>query len=73
MRGLFFLWRLCGFAPLKLPALGREPATKRNYRSRCILHGWVFPSLGPEPNIGAFLFWILRLLRDQRLWKSAEG
>jgi hypothetical protein len=32
----FFLWQVCGFASLKLPTLGREPATKRNYRNTCI-------------------------------------
>jgi hypothetical protein len=66
--GLSFFVAGMWVASLKLPALGRERATKRNYSNRCILHGWS-PHLAPSPTSGPLFFGSLRLLRDQRLWK----
>jgi hypothetical protein len=64
MRGLFFLWRVCGCASLKLPALGREPATKESYGNGahpgCVTLPTDGPPLAPSRNVGV-IFWILLL------------
>jgi hypothetical protein len=71
VRGLFFLWRVCGFAFLKLPTLGREPATKRNYRNTCIPPRMGDPPLAPSPNIGASLFGVVAATADLALTEAA--
>ena len=68
MRGLFFLWRLCGCASLKLPALGRQPAMKHSYGNRC--PSWLClpseggPSLAPSRNVGVTFLTSLLPLTD---------